>query len=134
MKRRIKFKGIVLALFLFAVAFQSALATDPSVTINYNVTGLAPNTPIVVPVNMISGSNNVGSWQYLIKYDRNVLRLDTIKDVWAGSGSGLWSYAKNYPYAVGDTVLKAGFVYFSGSGEVYNGLVFNIYFTFIGGC
>src|SRR5664279_838820 len=102
MKRRIKFKGIVVALFLIALAFKSALASDPTVVINYNVSGLIPGAAIVVPVNMTSGTSNIGSWQYLIKYDRNILRLDTIKDLWAGSGSGLFSYAKNYAFGVGD--------------------------------
>jgi hypothetical protein len=133
MKRFIKFKGIVLAIFFLAAAFQSTFAVDPTVTLNYNATGLAPGVQVSVPVLLNSGTNNVGSWQMYIKYNRNILRCDTLKDFWGGLAGGLTNQNRNYLYAAGDTVIKVGFVYFGGSGNAYvNQQIFNIYFTPIG--
>ena len=136
MKKKIKFliRSIFVS-FIVIICFNS-FGQNPSVTINYNGTNVTPGSTISVPV-VINSTTNIGTWQIIIYYNRDVLKFTsyTADPVWTG-GIGP-SFNSNYKVTLGqhinDTCLKAQFVY-SGSGfTCSNRTAFTLNFTYVGG-
>jgi len=130
MKNHVKFIFSVLAVFFFTAFFTFLTAQVPTVTINYQVKNLTPGTVIHVPV--IMNATQVGNWQILINYDREVLTyIGTDNTV---GGLGFFNAMDNY-LGLGYPVYKAGLAYTSGlPGYNYtNQTILTINFTYKGG-
>ena len=130
MKNYIKFILCILAVFVFTAFFTLLKAQGPTVTINYQVKNLIPGTIIHVPV--VMNATQVGNWQILINYDREVLTyISTDNTV---GGLGLFNVMDNY-MGLGYQVFKAGLAYTGGSpGYNYsNQTILTINFTYKGG-
>lgn len=121
-----------LILFGFLV-FSFANAQAPVATLEYNAAGLVPGSTIQVPLKLTG--TDVGNFQFLISYDRDVLTFVTSTNTLAGLGiSGV---SPNFTHASfpGQVFLKASLAYFGGApGYAYTDqAIFTFTFTFNGG-
>jgi hypothetical protein len=63
---------IVMAVFP-VISFVSANGANPTVTINYNTSGLSPGTAITVPIVIDGGGHNIGGFDLDINYNTDQL-------------------------------------------------------------
>jgi hypothetical protein len=136
MKRKIQTLKTAFAALICFFAFNLAYSQAPTVTINFNPTGLVPGSTIHVPV-VINGTN-VGLWSLLIHYNTSALTyLSTTAFVPPPTGTFLSapSFAGLPPFSPPETLFKASFLYTGGAPcpTYVNQTVFTINFTYIGG-
>jgi len=134
MKNRSAILKFALVVVTFVLA-SGTLFSQPTVTINYNATGLTPGSAVAVPV--VLNGTQVGHWQFIIRYDRDVLTyVSTTNTVGA---PGLTNFSNTFTITAGpnagEVAYKAGLVYLGGTpGYTYtNQTVFTINFIYNGG-
>jgi hypothetical protein len=134
MKNRIKLITAAITLFCLVLAGVTSEA-QPTVTVNFNGTGLAPGT-IYVPV--VLNGTGVGTYQWIINYDRDVLTY--VNHVDNVPGGNFMSVTNNYtnanlPGGITVPYLKISFSWFGGSpGYDYSTqAVTTLQFTYNGG-
>ena len=134
MKKFIIFKSLTILLIVFG--FTLSQGQNPTLTINYNGTGLVPGDYVYIPI-VLTGTE-VGNWRILIRYDRDVLSFT--ETTWTlptpsisglvGSGDWLITSGPN----IGEVALAVGFTYTGPApGYTINQAVATMKFLFNGG-
>lgn len=137
MEKSIKFliKKTAIIIFIFATSLSFG---QTSVVLNYNSTGLNPGDIVSIPVIFNSTTGNVGTWQVVLYYNRDVLTYSsvTFNLAWTGFAPGvnqnflLSGASPQYP---GQTATKISWGT-TGSGVACNNLTaFTINFVYNGG-
>ena len=133
MKNRLKLAIPCMVFVAFVLGFYKAEAQNPVAKIDFSGTNLVAGSTITVPL-LLTG-DNVGSYQFLIAYDRDVLSY--VSHSTTVSGYGLTGVSNTFTHASlpGQTFLKASLAYTAGgSGQTYsNQAIFTFTFTYNGG-
>jgi len=136
MKKKIQTLITSFAALICFFAVNSAYSQAPTVTINFNTTGLVPGSTVHVPV--VMNGTQVGHWSLLIHYNTSALTyLGTTANV--PPPTGFFSAAGNFAgiplFSPPETLFKASFIYLGGDpGATYtNQTIFTINFTYVGG-
>ena len=138
MKKAISFliKNVILPVLLLTTLTGQSQTT--SVVLTYNGTGLQPGDVVSVPV-VFTSTANVGAWQVVIYYNRDVLTYTSgdPDPIWGGSGFPV-VFNNNYtptqgdPLYVGKTCIKIGWS--SATNYTCNPITaFTLNFTYHGG-
>lgn len=125
-----------LILYLFAVIQFSFGQAPPVVTVDFNTAGLTPGSTIEVPIKLTG--TLVGSYSFIMNYDRDVLTLNSVQNISQISGNPVGIYQYNANYVINNLSylkLTYGYSLTNGpSGWTYNNdVVWRCFFTFNGG-
>lgn len=132
MKNKVKLIISAITVMVFVVAFNFVNAQAPVCVVNYNGTGLSPGATINIPINLTG--TQVGSFQLLLQYDRDVLTYVSETHTLA---SGFFGVFPSFTHATlpGQTFCKIQYAYTgAGSGASFsNEDIVTLQFTFNGG-
>jgi len=128
MKNKIKYLISAITFLITVIASGTSMA-QPTVTINYNGSNLAPG-PIDIPI--VLNGTSIGIWQLNINYNRDVLvytgRTDNVPAYF------LYSVTPSYSNPLGGTNLKITFTPFPNVSYNYsNQTVVVLHFFYYGG-
>lgn len=137
MEKSIKFLIKKTAIVIFIFATSLSFGQTASVVLNYNSTGLNPGDIVSIPV-VFNSSANVGTWQVVLFYNRDVLTYNsvTFNLAWTGFTPGVnqnFTLPANSPQYPNQIATKISWLN-SGAGVVCNNLTaFTINFVYNGG-
>jgi hypothetical protein len=137
MKNKIAIFKYALSVFLVVCAFTLVHA-QPTVTVNYNAAGLVPGQYFSVPI--ILDGVDVGSWRFLIRYDRDVLEYKGSTNTINALGIGLFQASNYYTITAGpntgEVCYAVGLAFYSSGAPGYtytSQAVVTLNFVYVGG-
>jgi hypothetical protein len=137
MEKSIKFLIKKTAILIFIFATSLSFGQTASVVLNNNSTGLNPGDIVSIPV-VFNSSANVGTWQVVLYYNRDVLTYSsvTFNLAWTGFAPGVnsnFTLPANSPQYPNQLATKVSWLN-SGAGVACSNLTaFTINFVYNGG-